>query len=101
MIWVIFTFIEMGIIAILISVFGMQEKKYDEMVSDKDNCILCEKARTDEMHQKYLDMAEKNWYLSQRNKSLVTILIISKNQPEVLHMDYMNEFLKEEDEKHE
>ncbi len=99
MVWVVISLIEMGIIAIFVSVIGMQEKKYEDIINDKDHCILCEKANTNAEHDKYLEMAEKNWYLGQRNKSLVTILTIAREQPEILQMDYMNEFLQDEDEK--
>lgn len=91
MVWTVISLIEMGIIAIFVSVIGMQEKKYEDIIKrEKDN--------TNTEHDKYLDMAEKNWYLGQRNKSLITILTIAKEQPEILHMEYMNEFLKDEDE---
>ncbi len=98
MVWVVISLIELCIIAIFVSVIGIQEKKYEDIVSDREHCISCEKANTNAEHDKYLEMAEKNWYLGQRNKSLITILTIAKEQPEILHMEYMNEFLKDEDE---
>ncbi len=98
MVWVVISLAELVGIAILVSAFGAQEKKYEALLQEKIGCIKCEECKTEDEHEKYIDMAEKNWYLSQRNKSLVTILTIAKEQPEILHMEYMNEFLKDVDE---
>lgn len=97
MTWVVVSLAELVAIAILVSAFGAQEKKYDAALQDKNECVECEKRKTENQHEKYVEMAEKNWYLAQRNKSLVTILTIAKGQPDILQMEYMNEFLKEDD----
>ena len=97
MFWVAISLAELVAIAILVTAFGSQEKKYELALQEKNSCIKCEECHTEDEHEKYIEMAEKNWYLSQRNKSLVTILTIAKEQPEILHMEYMNEFLKDED----
>lgn len=98
MVWAVIALAELVAIAIMVTAFGTQEKKYELALQEKNNCIKCEECKTENEHEKYLDMAEKNWYLSQRNKSLMTILTIAKDQPEILQMEYMNEFLKDEDE---
>lgn len=97
MTWVVISLAELVAIAIMVSAFGAQEKKYEAILQEKSNCIECEKCKTEIQHEKYVEMAEKNWYLAQRNKSLVTILTIAKEQPDILQMEYMNEFLKEDD----
>ena len=97
MTWVVISLAELVAIAIMVSAFGAQEKKYEAALKEKSNCIECEKCKTETQHEKYVEMAEKNWYLAQRNKSLVTILTIAKEQPDILQMEYMNEFLKEDD----
>ena len=97
MIFVILSVIELVLLAIMVTAFGAQEKKYDAALQDKEQCAACEKCKTEAQHEKYVEMAEKNWYLAQRNKSLTTILAIAKGQPDILQMEYMNEFLKEDD----
>lgn len=97
MTWVVISLAELVAIAILVSAFGSQEKKYEAALQEKMHCIECAECKTEHQHEKYLEMAEKNWYLSQRNKSLITILTIAKEQPDILQMEYMDEFLKEED----
>lgn len=97
MTWVVISLAELVAIAILVSAFGSQEKKYEAALQEKMRCIECAECKTENQHEKYLEMAEKNWYLSQRNKSLITILTIAKEQPDILQMEYMDEFLKEED----
>lgn len=97
MTWVVISLAELVAIAIMVSAFGAQEKKYEAALKEKYNCIECEKCKAENQHEKYVEMAEKNWYLAQRNKSLVTILTIAKEQPDILQMEYMNEFLKEDD----
>lgn len=97
MIFVILSVIELVLLAIMVTAFGAQEKKYDAALQDKEQCVTCEKCKTEAQHEKYVEMAEKNWYLAQRNKSLTTILTIAKGQPDILQMEYMNEFLKEDD----
>lgn len=97
MIFVIISVVELVMLAIMATAFGAQEKKYDAALQDKDQCVECEKCKTETQHEKYVEMAKKNWYLSQRNKSLITILTIAKEQPDILQMEYMNEFLKEDD----
>lgn len=97
MIFVILSVIELVLLAIMVTAFGAQEKKYDAALQDKEQCVACEKCKTEAQHEKYVEMAEKNWHLAQRNKSLTTILTIAKGQPDILQMEYMNEFLKEDD----
>ena len=97
MIWIVISVVELVMLAIMATAFSAQEKKYDAALQDKNECVECEKRKTENQHEKYVEMVEKNWYLTQRNKSLVTILTIAKGQPDILHMEYMNEFLKEDD----
>ena len=98
MFWIAVSLVELVAIAILITAFSAQEKKYEAALQEKRHCVKCEECKTEDQHKKYIDMAEKNWYLSQRNKSLIAILTIAKEQHDILQMEYMNEFLKEEDE---
>ena len=84
MIWFVISVIELVILTIMAAALVAQEKKYDVDLQDMIDRIEVE-------------MVEKNWYLAQRNKSLVTILTIAKGQPDILQMEYMNEFLKEDD----
>ena len=97
MIWIVISIVELVMLAIMATAFSAQEKKYDAALQDKNECVECEKRKTENQHEKYAEMVEKNWYLAQRNKSLVTILTIAKRQPDILQMEYMNEFLKEDD----
>ena len=97
MFWVAVSLAELVAIAILVTAFGSQEKKYEAALQEKLHCIECEECKTEDQHKKYIEMAEKNWYLSQRNKSLIAILTIAKEQPDILQMEYMNEFLKDEE----
>ena len=97
MIWIVISVVELVMLAIMATAFSAQEKKYDAALQDKNESVECEKRKTENQHEKYVEMVEKNWYLAQRNKSLVTILTIAKGQPDILHMEYMNEFLKEDD----
>ena len=84
MIWFVISVIELVILSIMAAALVAQEKKYDADLQDMIDRIEVE-------------MVEKNWYLAQRNKSLVTILTIAKGQPDILQMEYMKEFLKEDD----
>lgn len=97
MIWIVISVVELVMLAIMATAFSAQEKKYDAALQDKNECVKCEKRKTENQHEKYVEMVEENWYLAQRNKSLVTILTIAKGQPDILQMEYMNEFLKEDD----
>ena len=97
MIWIVISVVELVMLAIMATAFSAQEKKYDAALQDKNESVECEKCKTENQHEKYVEMVEKNWYLAQRNKSLVTILTIAKGQPDILQMEYMNEFLKEDD----
>lgn len=98
MIWIVISVVELVMLAIMATAFSAQEKKkYDAALQDKNESIECEKRKTENQYEKYVEMVEKNWYLTQRNKSLITILIIAKGQPDILQMEYMNEFLKEDD----
>ena len=97
MIWIVISVVELVMLAIMATAFSAQEKKYDAALQDKNESVECEKHKTENQHEKYIEMVEKNWYLTQRNKSLVTILTIAKGQPDILQMEYMNEFLKEDD----
>ena len=97
MIWIVISVVELVMLAIMATAFSAQEKKYDAALQDKNESVECEKRKTENRHEKYVEMVEKNWYLTQRNKSLVTILTIAKGQPDILKMEYMNEFLKEDD----
>ena len=97
MIWIVISVVELVMLAIMATAFSAQEKKYDAALQDKNECVEFEKRKTENQHEKYVEMVEKNWYLAQRNKSLVTILTIAKGQPDILQMEYMNEFLKEDD----
>lgn len=99
MTWVVVSLAELVAIAILVSAFGAQEKKYEAALQEKIHCIECAECKAENQHEKYIEMAEKNWYLSQRNKSLITILTIAREQPDILQMEYMDEFLKEDGEK--
>lgn len=38
-------------------------KKYEDIINDRNHCILCKKVNTNAEHDNYLEMAEKNWYL--------------------------------------
>ena len=90
MIWFAISVVELVILTIMAIAL-------DVALKDKNKRIECEKRKTENQHEKYVEMVEKNWYLTQRNKSLVTILTIAKGQPDILQMEYMNEFLKEDD----
>ena len=90
MIWFVISVVELVILTIVATAL-------DVAINDKNKRVECEKRKTENQHEKYVEMVEKNWYLAQRNKSLVTILTIAKGQPDILQMEYMNEFLKEDD----
>ena len=90
MIWFVISVVELVILTIVATAL-------DVAINDKNKRVECEKRKTEDQHEKYVEMAKKNWYLTQRNKSLITILTIAKEQPDILQMEYMNEFLKEDD----
>ena len=97
MIWIVISVVELVMLAIMATAFSAHAKKYDAALQDKNESVECEKRKTENQDEKYVEMVEKNWYLTQRNKSLTTILTIAKGQPDILQMEYMNEFLKEDD----
>ena len=97
MIWFVISVVELVILTIMAAALVAQQKKYDAALQDKNECVECEKRKTENQHEKYVEMVEKNWYLAQRNKFLTTIRAITKEQPDILQMEYMNEFLKEDD----
>ena len=97
MIWFVISVIELVILTIMAAALVAQEKKYDAALQDMIERIECEKRKTENQYEKYVEMTEKNWYLAQRNKFLTMIRAISKEQPDILQMEYMNEFLKEDD----
>lgn len=84
MIWFVISVIELVLLTIMAAALVAQEKKYDADLQDMIDRIEVE-------------MTEKNWYLAQKNKFITTILTIAKEQPNILQMEYMNEFLKEDD----
>ena len=90
MIWFVISVVELVILSIMAMAL-------DEALKDKNKRVECEKRKTEDQHEKYLEMVKKNWYLVQRNKYLTTILTIPKEKPDILQMEYMNEFLKEDD----
>ena len=96
MIWFVISVIELVLLTIMAAALVAQEKKYDAALQDMIDRIECEKRKTENQYEKYVEMAKKNWYLAQRNKFLITILTIAKEQPDILQMEYMNEFLKED-----
>ena len=86
MIWFAISVVELVILTIMAAALVSQEKKYDADLQDMIDRIEVE-------------MTEKNWYLAQKNKFITTIRAIAKEKPDILQMEYMNEFLKEDDEK--
>ena len=84
MIWFVISVIELVILTIVAMALVAQEKKYDADLQDMIDRIEVE-------------MVEKNWYLAQKNKFITTIRAIAKEKPDILQMEYMNEFLKEDD----
>lgn len=84
MIWFVISVVELVILTIMAAALVAQEKKYDADLQDMIDRIEVE-------------MTEKNWHLAQRNKLITTIRAIAKEQPDILQMEYMNEFLKEDD----
>ena len=86
MIWFVISVIELVLLTIMAAALVSQEKKYDADLQDMIDRIEVE-------------MTEKNWYLAQKNKFITTIRAIAKEKPDILQMEYMNEFLKEDDEK--
>ena len=86
MIWFVISVVELVILTIMAAALVSQEKKYDADLQDMIDRIEVE-------------MTEKNWYLAQKNKFITTIRAIAKEKPDILQMEYMNEFLKEDDEK--
>ena len=86
MIWFVISVVELVILTIMAEALVAQEKKYDADLQDMIDRIEVE-------------MTEKNWYLAQKNKFITTIRAIAKEKPDILQMEYMNEFLKEDDEK--
>ena len=97
MICIVISVVALVMPAIMATPSSPHQNKYHAALQDKNECVECEKRKTENQHEKYVEMVEKNWYLAQRNKSLVTILTIAKGQPDILQMEYMNEFLKEDD----
>ena len=84
MIWFVISVIELVILTIMAAALVAQEKKYDADLQDMIDRIEVE-------------MNEKNLYLDQKNKFITTIRAIAKEKPDILQMEYMNEFLKEDD----
>ena len=84
MIWFVISVIELVILTIMAAALVAQEKKYDADLQDMIDRIEVE-------------MVEKNWYLAHKNKFITTIRAIVKEKPDILQMEYMNEFLKEDD----
>ena len=84
MIWFVISVIELVLLTIMAAALVAQEKKYDADLQDMIDRIEVE-------------MTEKNWYLAQKNKFITTIRAIAKEKPDILQMEYMNEFLKEDD----
>ena len=84
MIFVILSVIELVLLTIMAAALVAQEKKYDADLQEMIDRIEVE-------------MTEKNWYLAQKNKFITTIRAIAKEKPDILQMEYMNEFLKEDD----
>ena len=84
MVWFVISVVELVLLTIMAAALVAQEKKYDADLQDMIDRIEVE-------------MTEKNWYLAQKNKFITTIRAIAKEKPDILQMEYMNEFLKEDD----
>ena len=84
MIWFVISVVELVILTIMAAALVSQEKKYDADLQDMIDRIEVE-------------MTEKNWYLAQKNKFITTIRAIAKEKPDILQMEYVNGFVKEDD----